>query len=121
MSSILLVVVGRGGGVVGTHPDGAMQIELSSSPFLHITICHFLYLYLKQGSFLFFLSSNFCVITRNSEMKGKWTLLTSPVWKCKCIAYNIGYYTHAMLSMEPMWHLNGHAACGLGVQVCRYW
>jgi hypothetical protein len=43
---VVLVVGGGGGGVVGTHTDGTMQIELSSFPFLHITICHFLaYIY----------------------------------------------------------------------------
>jgi hypothetical protein len=39
---VVVVVVGGGGGVViGTHPDGALQIELLSSLFLHVTICHF--------------------------------------------------------------------------------
>lgn len=30
-------------------------------------------------------------------------------------------HTHVLFSMEPMWHrhLNGHAACGLGVLVCH--
>jgi len=43
---VVVVVVGGGGGV-GTHPNGAMQIELSGSPFLHITLCHFFaYIYM---------------------------------------------------------------------------